>query len=284
MGLSRFTVKLNSMLILFCLVLTGCNSPNEISYSSTSDGSYSENSNLDSPKEASNITSSVSKPETQLYDLDYDDYFSKERIWIDESNLNESGYHYTVNSDGTVTRFIFSGYGKYGNSLKTDETIICKDIGFVNERITVYGDPIFVVDKHRIIQTNPKGDDPKMIYEDSGSISHIRATRELIYFVREGAEHTLSRLHRQSGRVDEMFTTKDPIHHYYALSNYAVRWYTATPEFAAFEKTGLPDEEAPSDLIAYNGFLFNAKTKEHRRILDSDYDADGFFIYNIQEY
>lgn len=251
--------------ILFCCISAGCGK-SEVANSSES--SISQNSE---------ISSSI-KSDLPLEEMDYDEYFSKERKWIDESLAVDNGYFYDVKEDGSVVRFKFSLTNE-----QIDQTTISDQLGSVSDYAVVYGKPIFIVDHHKIIQTDENGENQQFIYEDPFPIDHILASRELIYFVRENSNFTILRLHRKSGVADELISSTEEISSYRPLSNYTIRWSVFTEEWKEFLKTGKLWEDAPPGIRQSDSYFYNSKTGEKREIEDSDYDADGFLKYTIEE-
>ena len=261
-------VLFSTMIVLLCLFVTSCSAEKVVvSSESTMEGNQCS-------------ISSASEPNIPLREMSYEDYFSKERKWVDISNPTYT-YRFDFEEKGPVTRFNLETDPATGKKNKVSPVVISNKLGEVTEFADAYKTLLFVIDEKQIIQTDEKGQNQKLIYEDSKIISNIFATRELIYFLR--GEHTVCRIHRQSGTLDEIVKTNKEISSFRPLSNYAGLWSVDTEEFKAFDATGALWEDAPPGLKKSDRYISNSKTHETQEVSESDYDAYGFLKYKIEE-
>lgn len=277
MGLKHLEAcALSVSILLLCFILTGCN-PEATSSSETSSAAVSQGSVVSSEKE---VDAAFNEEETDISpeEMSYQDYFSKEREWVEVSN---PAYSYNMYDDGTVTRYDVATDPLTGQHNEIHPLVVSKGLGYVSDMAEAYETLLFIVDGHDLIQSNESGQNQQLIYKSDGTILDLFATRELIYFLK--ADHTICRIYRPSGTLDEVVKTEKEISSFRPLSNYSVVWSVDTDEFKAFDATGALWEDAPPGLKKSDSYISNSKTGETHEVKESDYDDYGFLKYEVQD-
>lgn len=274
-----------SCAILLLSVLVGCGDSGKLSVYSSECNSVS--SDLSSSSSVFSSVSSKISSDNSLFDISYEEYFSKEREWVDVTMADGNDYSFEINGEGNVVKFKVEylkptdpKFGTMGKRVRRDQTVIFAGQGNVTEFTPVYDKLFLIVNGHQIIEVDKNGGNKSLIYEDNDRtkpISNIVATRELIYFEKE---HTIFRLYRKSGTLDEIMT-KEEMTFWRPLSNYTVMWYELSPKWKEYLASGGdPRDEMQQTFIGTEiAFIHNAKTGEEKEIV-----ADKFGVeYRIDE-
>ena len=125
---------------MFCCMVLLCSA-----FVSCSNGENDPISESSSNSSQSSDTGSTPERNIPLSQMSYEEYFSKEREWVDETFVDDSGFSYEVNEDGSVTRFVLVLDEAARKWINTEEKVISSKLGFVNDYTVVYGNPIFIV-------------------------------------------------------------------------------------------------------------------------------------------
>ncbi len=211
--------------------------------------------------------------ETPLAEMSYEEYFSKERAWVDETAYD--GFGFAIDDRGRLVRYReeYVDVPEEHTLVKQDETVIYSD-GTVSEYTLVYGNPVLIVDGRKIVQLDRDGQNERLIYKQNGGqeISRLFATRELVYFQKG---FTIYRIHRATDKTDEIMT-KETMTDWRPLSSYTVAWFEVSSGWQAYlDGGGDPMDENQQAIIGMEtAFIHNAKTKEEREVV-----ADKFGIH-----
>ncbi len=262
--------------LTLCLTLTACDTAIPSAVSSAESG------NPQSPSSGGIVTPPSSKPDTSLSEMGYEEYFSKERAWVDESGSDELTYVHEVNADGTVSKLLCT-FLDDGEVQRTKTATITLKEGAISEYTIANDSMLFVVDKIKIVQTDLNGAYPKIIHEDTQPISYFIANSNLCFFLRGEDRETLCRLHRQSGIIDEIVHAQTAIDSFSPVSNYTVTWGVETIEWKQFLAAGGTDDDWPYGKKTGNEYLTNSNAGETRPLTDADYTWDGYLLYEIEK-
>lgn len=271
-GFYRTTAVWVVLMIFLCIALTACGGQRQVSVLDDGGG---EGALQGSSGQGDALSPVAEKP---LAEMSYEEYFSKERAWVDETAYD--GFGYTIDDRGRLVRHReeYVDVPEEHTLIKQDETVIYSD-STVSEYTLVSGNPVFIADGHRIVQTDPSGNNQMLVYKQNGGqeIARLFATRELLYFQKGKA---IYRLHRMSQTVEEL-VTKETMTDWRPLSNYTVVWFEVSAEWQAYlDGGGDPlDENQQAIIGTETAFIHNAKTKEEREVVADKfgihYDIDG---------
>ncbi len=260
------------LVVCLCMALTGCGELRQVTASDDGGG--------EGVVQADNLHGAdpLQPDETPPAEMSYEEYFCKERAWVDESAYD--GFGFAIDGRGCLVRYReeYTDVPEEHTLIKQDETVIYSD-GTVTEYTLVSGNPVFIADGHRIVQTDQNGNNELLVYKQNGGqeIARLFATRELVYFQKE---KTIYRLHRMSQTVEEI-VTKETMTDWRPLSSYTVAWFEVSPGWQAYlDGGGDPLDENQQAIIGMeSAFIHNAKTKEEREVAADkfgiDYEIDG---------
>ncbi len=216
--------------------------------------------------EASSESSSSQTPAFPSdYDLSYEEYFSKEREYVDRSMVapDTLDYRYGISEKGNLYR-ISTMYVRLADNSRY-RYFFTVDGNVVDYGISYY-ELAYVVGGRSIVSSNLDGSDAKVVFElpeeIEGEITgDFFVTPELFWF-RMGP--TVYRVHRSSGTLDEIYTNEDIVL-MCPLSNYSIEYDVYDPRWIEHLANG----GNTLDWVPYRPqitYIYNSKTGE-------DYEA-----------
>ncbi len=260
--------KLLLILLFICMIFSSCQ---------ISDEQIQDNENFES-SESSSVSENISdesKPEiviNTLYDLSYDEYFSKE-------------YRYEDTSGAILDENIGFGIGDAKNlyiRYYDDKNGFKRTVASnVDDYIVTYDELIYSVKGEALYSATLYGTYPKEIYtlpsDIDGKISSIFGTPELIWMK---IGDSIYRLHRSSGILDKLYSNEN-IAWYKPISNYSIKCDIYTDKWLEYiESGGDPDEQVLFSMT--KTYIYNSKTDEFYEA--QYYDDDPYTVkYEIEE-
>ncbi|HOP10724.1 MAG TPA: hypothetical protein PK629_04445 [Oscillospiraceae bacterium] len=228
------------------------------------------NSNVTDSSELdeSNIATSSAKTDADRVPstayLDYDEFYSQERLYRDET----SPYMY----DSRFTHKRNSTTGIHTLTYKDSVTGLEKEWdpkteGEITDFAITYLGLVIVTGGNRILECGFNTENRKILYESKSSIKELFAYSEIIYFLTEdGAVYSI---HRQSGELDLIIQNAEIVS-FEPLSNYAIVLNKYNPEW--LEKYADTQEADDPNISMYLGWIYDVSTGKTREFSIEEYD------------
>lgn len=259
--------KLLLILLFICMIFSSCQ---------ISDEQIQDNENFES-SESSSVSENISdesKPEiviNTLYDLSYDEYFSKEYRYDDTSlDILDENMGYGISDAKNLYIQYFDDKSGFKRTVASN----------VDDYGIVYDELIYSVKGTTLYSATLYGTYPKEIYtlpsDIDGKISRIFCTPELIWME---IGDSIYRLHRSSGILDKIYSNSEMIL-FRPLSNYSISYDIVNPRWTEHLENG----GSELDWVPFNEqitYIYNSKTGE-------DYEASFLevvpytIIYDIE--
>lgn len=205
--------------LMIFLILASCNSKEFDSkeYDSIEFDSKKQDSNEYIPKESDSLNDVISEDKN----MTYDEYFSRERLFDDDSGEDDNIDYYISNDEYQYL---------YKQDSKTGEFKLLQDA--VSSLAAVSGKVYCIVENTKIIEINSITGEKTDVYEATNEISRLYANNDLIYFI---MNNRIFRLHLGSGILDDItecgtYDSGD----YFPYSNYKTITYALNPKIKKY--------------------------------------------------
>lgn len=255
--------KFSAILLIIVTLFCGC-----------VNAQVTDSSGLDeSTLPASSIKTDTDRVPAEAY-LDYDEFYSQERLYRDETMPYMYDNRFTHKRDSTT--------GVHTLTYRDSETDLKKEWDPKTEgditdfTITYYG-LVMVIDGDKILECGFNTENRKILYESESSILEVIAYSETIYFLTE--EGAVYCIHRQSGKLD-LISQNEEIVSFEPLSNYAIILRKYNPVW--LEKYADTHEADNPNVSSYINWVYDFSTGETREFTAEEYDKkrENYYTQN----